>query len=93
MGTVSVLGLLKSFSQEADLTGRDVVLLCYEDVRDPSQHCHRTSLAEWVMQQTGEIIEELHDPSPVKYKKQEGKENVEPQPRESNKYEQMSLFG
>lgn len=93
MGLDRVQDLLDSFSREADLTGRDVVLLCYEDIRDPSQHCHRTSLAEWVMQQTGEIIEELPDPSPVKYKKQVKKATVKPQSADNQEYEQMSLFG
>ena len=91
MGIDKVQGLLDSFSKEADATGRDVVLLCYEDVRDPAQHCHRTSLAEWILQQTGEIIEELQDPSPVKYKKQEKKETAIRQP-ETKEYKQMSLF-
>lgn len=95
MGIDKVQGLLDSFTSEADLTGRDVVLLCYEDVRDPAEHCHRTSLAEWVAMHTGEIIEELPDPSPVKYKKvPKSKENasISPQPKQETQYEQLSLF-
>jgi hypothetical protein len=44
--------------------GKDVVLLCYEDVRKgENDWCHRVMFAEWYLQQTGEIIEELTDPS------------------------------
>ena len=53
-----------------DQFGHDkpVVLLCYEDVRDPSQWCHRTMFAQWWLEQTGEIVEELPDPSTPKLK-------------------------
>lgn len=47
---------------------KPVVLLCYEDVRDPSQWCHRTMFAQWWLEQTGEIADELPDPSEVKLK-------------------------
>ena len=43
--------------------GKPVVLLCYEDVRVEGQTCHRTTFAEWWLDQTGEIVEELPDPS------------------------------
>lgn len=44
--------------------GKDVVLLCYEDVRKgPEDWCHRTAFAEWWLKNTGEVIEELQDPS------------------------------
>ena len=48
---------------------KPVVLLCYEDVRDPSQWCHRSMFAEWWLEKTGEIAEELHDPSAPRTKK------------------------
>lgn len=48
--------------------GKPVVLLCYEDVRDPAQWCHRTIFAQWWLEQTGEIIEELVDPSQARLK-------------------------
>jgi len=45
---------------------RDVVLLCWEDVRKGEKDwCHRSMFAEWWLEQTGEKIEELIDPSPV----------------------------
>lgn len=47
---------------------KPVVLLCYEDVRDPSQWCHRSMFAQWWLERTGEIADELHDPSTVKLK-------------------------
>lgn len=50
-----------------ELLGKDVVLLCYEDVRKgESDWCHRTIFADWWREKTGEIIPELPDPSPVK---------------------------
>ncbi len=45
-------------------SGKDIVLLCYEDLRKEDQWCHRTMFAEWWLEQTGEIINELPDPSP-----------------------------
>lgn len=47
---------------------KPVVLLCYEDVRDPSQWCHRSMFAQWWLERTGEIADELPDPSTVKLK-------------------------
>lgn len=47
--------------------GKNVVLLCYEDVRKgDSDWCHRTIFADWWLEKTGELIPELYDPSPVK---------------------------
>ena len=43
--------------------GRDLVLLCFEDLRDPSKHCHRTTFAEWWHQRTGEQVVELEEAS------------------------------
>ena len=51
--------------------GKPVVLCCYEDVRNPDDWCHRLVFAEWWLQRTGELIEELPDPSPNKWAKQE----------------------
>lgn len=46
--------------------GKDVVLCCYEDVREPGEWCHRTMFAEWWFKQTGEVIPELPNPLPVR---------------------------
>lgn len=47
--------------------GKPVVLCCYEDVRKPHEWCHRLVFAEWWKERTGEVIEELPDPSPNKW--------------------------
>lgn len=47
---------------------KPVVLLCYEDVRDLSQWCHRSMFAQWWLEKTGEIVDELPDPSTVRPK-------------------------
>jgi hypothetical protein len=36
-----------------------VVLLCFEDLDDPAQSCHRTIFAAWWREQTGEDVIEL----------------------------------
>lgn len=44
--------------------GKDVVLLCYEDIRKgPHNWCHRNTFADWWLQMTGEVIPELKDES------------------------------
>lgn len=49
----------------ADGMEKDVVLLCYEDVRKENVWCHRLVFAEWWEEKTGEKIYELADYSPV----------------------------
>lgn len=63
-GIKRILDILASY-QKRD-PERDVVLCCYEDVRIPGEWCHRLVFAEWWNQRTGEIIEELPDPSTPK---------------------------
>ena len=77
---------------QENAAGKDVVLLCYEDIRDPDQWCHRTLLAEWVRENIGISMEELADPGQIKYKnparaKQKQEEEVKAQ------FEQLTLFG
>ena len=48
--------------------GKDVVLCCYEDVRQVGEWCHRQIFAKWWFEKTGEIISELKDESPIKNK-------------------------
>lgn len=73
----------------------DVVLCCYEDVRIPNEWCHRLVFSEWWMEKTGQVIEELPDPSDPKIP---GKTSVKPveevkQPeRPKEKYEQLSFM-
>ena len=63
IGTAYIRKLLAGY----ETLGKDVVLLCYEDVRKgESDWCHRTIFADWWREKTGEVIPELFDPSPVK---------------------------
>ena len=55
---------------------KPVVLLCYEDVRDPSQWCHRTMFAQWLLHQTGEAADELADPSTPRLKSDKQQEGA-----------------
>lgn len=48
--------------------GKDVVLCCYEDVRQPGEWCHRQLFAKWWFEKTGAVISELKDESPIKRK-------------------------
>jgi len=89
IGTSKVIGIVKHLESEAKREGKELVLLCYEDIRVPGQWCHRTTFSEWWEKQLGEKIEELPDPTPAKGTKPEKKEEAkakEPQ------YQQMSLF-
>lgn len=40
---------------------REFVLLCFEDLRKPGEHCHRRVFAEWWKNKTGEEIPELKE--------------------------------
>lgn len=73
--------------------GKDVVFCCYEDVRLPNEWCHRLLFAEWYEKKSKIKIEELPDPSEVKYPR--GKKIEAPKIEEPTqpKYEQLSLFG
>lgn len=74
--------------------GKDVVLLCYEDVRKgPHNWCHRTVFADWWLQEIGEKISELKDgskftPEPG-YELRGGKLVKE---REPKRIQELSLF-
>ena len=48
-----------------ELADRTLVLCCYEDLRDPSQWCHRRMFAEWFTAQHGYAIDELEEAVPV----------------------------
>ena len=66
MGADRIRDLLADLERRAGK--RDLVLLCFEDVRDPEQHCHRRYLAEWLSEHLGMSVPELPDPGPVKAK-------------------------
>lgn len=69
IGTDRIIDMVEKMNTEARAEGKELVLLCYEDVRVPGDWCHRTVFAEWWAEQTGELIEELYDPSEPKVKK------------------------
>jgi hypothetical protein len=46
--------------------GRDVVMLCFEDVRRPDVWCHRLIVAAWLTEHFGIAVPELEDPSEIK---------------------------
>jgi len=58
VGAQSIATQLRRFES----LGKDVVLLCYEDIRTGTDNwCHRIVFAEWWKEKTSEIIEELPD--------------------------------
>lgn len=79
LGKEEVSYLLGRYAED----GKDVVLLCYEDVTcdDPNKNwCHRQLLAEWLKENLGLDVEEYPDSGNWKAKHQK-----EP-------YDQMDLF-
>ena len=74
---------VKAIFKQYERYGKDIVLLCYEDVREPNEWCHRLVFAEWWKARTGEEITELEDPTPCKVKKPKA---------ETEKFDQMALF-
>lgn len=96
IGEQKIINTVRRMEETARREGKELVLLCFEDIRIPEDWCHRTVFAEWWMSRTGERIKELPDPTPPKIKKTKevevkkpAKETVQPE----EKYEQMSLFG
>lgn len=103
IGNDRIVDMVMRFERQADQEEKELVFLCYEDVRIPEDWCHRTVFAQWYAERTGEIIQELPDPTPPKQKKQavqkkpkeESKHSAAQKPvrREDDGYQQMSLFG
>lgn len=76
-GTQRIRSLLSEFEAQ----GKDVVLLCYEDIRKgEADWCHRTMFAKWWFEKTGEPIPELPDPTAPKI------------PKAKASKEQLSMF-
>lgn len=94
IGTDKILDMVMRFDHKARDEGKELVFLCYEDVRKPGEWCHRTIFSQWYMEQTGEIIEELPDPSQPKTKKKT--ENKKPaklsESSNGDEFKQMSIF-
>ena len=94
IGKDRIISMVMKMERDAAAQGKDLVLLCYEDVRIPEDWCHRTVFAEWWVENTGEIIEELPDPNPPKGKKvSTASKKPEVQAKPDDGYQQMSLFG
>lgn len=39
--------------------GREIVVCCFESLKDPDQYCHRRTFADWWELETGEKVKEL----------------------------------
>ena len=61
IGTDKIIGIVQRLDRKAQEEGKDLVLLCFEDLRKPENWCHRTLFAEWWQRKTGEIITELEE--------------------------------
>lgn len=78
--------LIGALIREYRSMGKDLVLCCYEDVRDGRDWCHRLVFAEWWEKQTGEKILELPEAREMKdFLKREQ------QKRQDAEFTQMSL--
>ncbi|GHU57944.1 hypothetical protein AGMMS49975_24130 [Clostridia bacterium] len=93
VGVDRIMNQLCGYSNQ----GKDVVLLCYEDIRKgENDWCHRVMFADWWKEKTGEIIEELFDPTTPKIdkpKKVAVAPTVKAEPiQEESAPVQMSLF-
>lgn len=62
IGVDRIKDALSSFSQE----GKEIVLLCFEDVTKDGNWCHRRMFADWYELKTGEKIDELEELSSTK---------------------------
>lgn len=93
IGTEQIISMVNKLDERARSEGKELVLLCFEDVRVEGQWCHRTIFAQWWAEKVGEIIEELPDPTPPKGKAK--RDNMKPAnapAKEDSGYEQMSIF-
>jgi hypothetical protein len=87
IGVDKVIGIVQRLDTRAQDEDKSLVLLCYEDLRNPENWCHRTLFAEWWQKYTGELIEELEEAEPLKgLKSQKAEEPPEEKPS------QISLF-
>ena len=80
--------------QRFERLGKDVVLLCYEDIRKgPDDWCHRRTFADWWLKNTGEAIPELFDPTPDPSKpRQAVSKRIQETPPTTFHMEQLTLF-
>ncbi|NBJ88141.1 YopX family protein [Acutalibacter sp. 1XD8-36] len=80
--------------QRFERLGKDVVLLCYEDIRKgPDDWCHRRTFADWWLKNTGEALPELFDPTPDPSKpRQAVSKRIQETPPTTFHMEQLTLF-
>lgn len=57
IGTETIKNALRPFRCD----DKEIVLLCFEDLRDPEKWCHRRFFAEWWKENVGEEIPELNE--------------------------------
>lgn len=93
IGIERIISMVNKLDERARSEGKELVLLCFEDVRVEGEWCHRTVFAQWWAEKVGEIIEELPDPTPPKGKaKRDNTKPVNAPAKEDSGYEQMSIF-
>ena len=89
-------GVQRIFSQlqRFERLGKDVVLLCYEDIRKgPDDWCHLRTFADWWLKNTGEALPELFDPTPDPSKpRQAVSKRIQETPPTTFHMEQLTLF-
>ncbi len=95
IGKDRIISMVTKLDERARSEGKELVLLCFEDVRVEGDWCHRTIFAEWWVENVGEVIEELPDPTPPKVKKKSKDDSKKPakEPQKDDSVcKQMSLF-
>lgn len=95
IGKDRIVSMVTKLDEKARSEDKELVLLCFEDVRVEGDWCHRTIFAEWWAENVGEVIEELPDPTPPKTKgksKDNSKKPAEEPTKEDSGCKQMSLF-
>lgn len=95
IGTERIISMVNKFEEKARSEGKELALLCFEDVRVEGQWCHRTVFAQWWAEKKGETIKELPDPTPPKAKgksKDDSKKPAKESAKEDSGCKQMSLF-
>jgi len=63
-GAPAIQSLIDRLLVDADK--KDIVFLCFEDIRVEGQYCHRSVLGAWLTAYLGIEVEELPDPSKPK---------------------------
>lgn len=93
IGKEKIIDIVKKLDEKARNEGKELVLLCFEDVRVEGDWCHRTIFAEWWAENVGDVIEELPNPVPPKIKRKTNniKEPAKGRTQENSEWKQMSL--